>query len=60
MQHILVSINELKDDFFYLKRNKGSMYDEISFNVIKKSANYVNHSNMHSVYPLELGCYQTD
>ena len=36
MQHKSVSINELRDAFFSLKRNKSPWYDEISFNVVQK------------------------
>ena len=36
MQHKSVSINELRDAFFSLKLNKSPLYDEISFNVVKK------------------------
>ena len=32
----VISVNELKDDFFSSKINKSTGYDDISFNVVKK------------------------
>ena len=32
----VITVNEFKDTFFYLKINKSASYDDISFNVIKK------------------------
>ena len=60
VQHKSVWINELRDAFFSLKLNKSPGYDEISFNVVKKSfSKLCEPSNMYSIYPLKLGCSQT-
>ena len=32
----VISVNEFKDTFFYLKINKSAGYDDIRFNVVKK------------------------
>ena len=55
----VISVNELKDAFFSLKTNKSSVYDNISFNVVKKcSGVYTNLCCIFLTFLSKLGFFQ--
>ena len=53
MQSNSLSINELKDGFFSLKRSKSLDYDEIRFNVVKKCFDEL-HDSFKFIFDLSL------
>ena len=52
------SVNELKDAFFFLKINKSTGYDDISFNVVKKCFGVLHKPLLHIFnYSLQTGIF---